>query len=69
VKFLVIKVHVHLGEIILRILDYTVTISSGYILNCGCCNLYCGCFNLFCNVWVCVCVGFCKVWLRVCVGL
>jgi hypothetical protein len=35
-----------------------VTISFGYILNCGCCNLHCGCFNLFCNVWVCVCVCF-----------
>jgi hypothetical protein len=42
----------------LRVLDYTVTIAFGYILNCGCCNLYCGCFNLFCNVWVCVCVCF-----------
>jgi uncharacterized membrane-anchored protein YitT (DUF2179 family) len=35
----------------LRVLDYKVTISFGYILNCGCCNL-------FCNVCVCVCVGF-----------
>ena len=37
--------------LILRVLDYIVTISFGRILNCGC-------FNLFCNVWVCVCVGF-----------
>jgi hypothetical protein len=29
---------------------YIVNISFGYIL-------YCGCFNLFCNVWVCVCGG------------
>jgi hypothetical protein len=58
VKFLGIKVPCALGEPILRVLDYTVTISFGYILNCGCCNLYCGCSNLFCIVWVCVCVGF-----------
>jgi hypothetical protein len=36
---------------IIRLLDCVVTISFGYIL-------YCGCFNLFCNVLVCVCVGF-----------
>ena len=29
----------------LRVLDYIVSISLGYIL-------YCVCFNLFCNVWV-----------------
>jgi hypothetical protein len=38
-------------HLILRVLDYTVTISCG-------CILYFGCFNLFCNAWVCVCVGF-----------
>jgi len=43
--------HVHLGDLILRVLDYIVTISFV-------CVLYCDCFNLFCNVWVCVCVGF-----------
>jgi len=44
--------------IILRVLDYTVTISFGYMLYCVCFNLYCGCFNLFGSVWGCVCVGF-----------
>ena len=39
------------GNFILRVLDCIVTISFGYILHCGC-------FNLFCNVWVCVCGGF-----------
>ena len=38
------------GNLILRVLDYIVTISFGNIV-------YCGCFNLFCNVWVYVCVG------------
>jgi hypothetical protein len=33
----------------LRVLDYTVTISFRY-------TLYCVYFNLFCNVWVCICV-------------
>ena len=32
-------------ELIVWVLDYIVTISFGYIL-------YCGCFNMFCNVWV-----------------
>jgi hypothetical protein len=46
------------GDLILRVLDYIVTISFGYILYWVCLNLRGGCFNLFCNVWVCVCVGF-----------
>jgi hypothetical protein len=58
VKFLGIKVPCALGDLIMRVLDYIVTISFGYILNCGFCTLYCGCFNLLCNVWVCVSVGF-----------
>jgi hypothetical protein len=67
VKFLGKKCDVHYGELILRALDYIVTISYGYIL-------YCCCFNLFFNAWVCVCVGFvmcgvCNVCLCVCVGL
>ena len=44
-KFLGIKVPRTLGCLILRVLNYIVTISFGY-------KLYCGCFNLFCNVWV-----------------
>ena len=54
VEFLVDKSVI---DLILRVLDYIVTISFGYIL-------YCGCFKLFCNVWVCVCVGFvmCAFW-------
>jgi hypothetical protein len=43
--------HVHLGDLILWVLDGIVTIAFV-------CILYCGCFNLFCNVWVCVCGGF-----------
>ena len=39
----------HQGDLILRVLDCIVTISFGYIL-------YCGCFNIFCDVWFCVCV-------------
>jgi hypothetical protein len=47
VKFLEIKVPC---DLILRVLDYISTISFGYIL-------YCGCFNLFVKcVYVCVCV-------------
>ena len=45
------KYLVHKGDFILRVLDYTVTISFG-------CIWYSVCFNLFCNVWMCVCVGF-----------
>jgi len=45
VKILGIKVPCILGYLILRVLDYIVTISVG-------CIFYCGCFNLFCNVWV-----------------
>ena len=45
-------------DLILRVLDYIVTVSFGYILYCVCFHLYCGCFKLFYNVWVCVCVGF-----------
>jgi hypothetical protein len=50
-------VHKSATDCILRVLDYIVTISFGYIL-------YCGCLQLFCNVWVCVCVGFvmCEFW-------
>ena len=44
------KYHVHLGDLVLRVLDCIVTIMLV-------CILYCGCFNLFCNAWVCVCVG------------
>jgi len=40
----------HYGDLILRVLDYIVTISFGHILYCA--------WDLFCNVWVCVCVGF-----------
>ena len=39
-------------DLILRVLDYIVTISFGYILYCVCFHLYCGCFKLFCNAWV-----------------
>jgi len=39
-------------DLILRVLDYIVTISFGYIM-------YCGCFKLLCNMWVCVCVCVC----------
>jgi len=44
------------------VLDYIVTISFGYILYCGCFNLYCvvlTCFVMYgcVYVWVCVCVG------------
>jgi hypothetical protein len=42
-------------NLMLRVPDHTVTISFGYILNCGC-------FNLFCNVWWCV-----YVWVLYCV--
>ena len=45
-------------DLILRVRDYIVTVSFGYILYCVCFHLYCGCFKLFCNVWVCGCVGF-----------
>jgi len=41
-------------DLILRVLDYIVTISFGYILYCVCFHLYCGCFKLFCNVCVLV---------------
>jgi len=44
--------YVHYCDLILRVLAYIVTISFGYIL-------YCGCFNLFCNACVCVCVCVC----------
>jgi hypothetical protein len=60
-----------LGDLILRALDYIVTISSGYILNCGFCNLCCGRSKLFCNVWVRVCVGFvkCGCFGNMCTGI
>jgi len=45
-------------DLILRVLDYTVTISFWYILCCVCFHLYCGCFKLFCKVWVCLYMGF-----------
>ena len=65
-KFLGIKVPrtVHLGDFILRVLDYTVTMSFGYIL-------YCSCFNLFCNVWVCVYMNFvmCGCFGNKCTGI
>ena len=53
VKFLGTQVRVSctLRWIILRALDYIVTISFD-------CTLYCGCFKLFCNVCICMCVGF-----------
>jgi len=41
---------------VLRVLDYTVTISFGYILCCVCFNWYCGGFILFV---MCVCVYVC----------
>jgi hypothetical protein len=56
-KFVGIKVPCTLGDFIPRVLDYIVTVSFGYRLNCGYCKLYSGCFKLFCNAWVCVCVG------------
>ena len=65
VRFLGIKVSCTLGDLILRILDYIVTISFWYMLYCVCFNLYCRCFNLFC-VCVCVC-GVCVVCGCVCV--
>jgi hypothetical protein len=40
-----------MGDFILRVLDYTVTISFGVYL-------VLLCFNLLCNVWVWVYVGF-----------
>ena len=43
-------------DLILRVLDFIVTVSFGYILYCVCFHLYSGCFKLFYNV--CVCVGF-----------
>ena len=43
--------HVHQGDLILRVLDCIVTVSSV-------CILCCGCFNFLCNVWVSVCVRF-----------
>ena len=49
-------------DLILRVLDYIVTVSFGYILYCVCFHFYCGYFKLFCNVWVCLC-GFCNVWV------
>jgi hypothetical protein len=58
VKFLGIKVPCTLGDLILSVLDYIVTISFGYVLNYGFCNLYCGCFKLFCDMCVCVSVSF-----------
>jgi hypothetical protein len=51
--------YVHYGDLVLRELDYIVTISFGYILYCVCFNLYSDGFQLFCNVWVCVCVCVC----------
>jgi len=41
-------------DLILRVFDYIVTISFGYILYCAYFHLYCGCFKLFCNVCVLV---------------
>ena len=43
-------------DLIMRVLDYIVTVSFGYILHCVSFHLYCGCFKLICNVWVWVCV-------------
>jgi hypothetical protein len=40
------------GPLILRVLDFIVTTSFGYIWYCVCFNFYCVCFNLFCVVWV-----------------
>ena len=57
-EVLVDKSAMYIRTILLKVLEYIVTISFGYILYCVCFNLYCGCFNLFCNVLVCVCVGF-----------
>ena len=51
VNFLGTKVPCTLGWTYTEVLDYTVAISCG-------CILYCGCFNLFCNGWVCVGVDF-----------
>jgi len=52
-------------DLILRVLDYIVTISFGYILYCVCFHVYCGCFKLFCNVWVCVGFVMCVFWYYV----
>ena len=49
-----VLVHKSAIDPILRVLDYIVTISFGYILYCVCFHLYCGCFKLFCNVCVLV---------------
>ena len=60
-------------DLIMRVLDYIVTVSFGYILHCVSFHLYCGCFKLICNVWVCVfgfcnvrMCGFCNVWMCMC---
>ena len=33
----------------LKVLEYNVNFSFGYILYCGSFNLYCVCFNLYCG--------------------
>jgi len=51
--------YVHQGDVILRVLDYIVTILFGCVLYCDCFNLFSNvCVCVFCNVWVCVGVGF-----------
>jgi hypothetical protein len=67
IEFLNSLCYVHYGDLILRELDYIVTISFGYILYCVCFSLDCGGFKLFCDVWgVCVWVCVCGC---VCVGV
>ena len=60
VKILGIKVPCTLGRPYTEGTYYIVTISFGFIL-------YCGCFNLFCNVWVYVCVGVLVICVLCCV--
>jgi hypothetical protein len=40
----------------LRVIDYTVTISFGSILNCGCLTCTVVVLTFFCSVWVYSCV-------------
>jgi hypothetical protein len=74
VKWLTVKFLGKKSDLILRVLDYIVTISFGYILYCVRFNLYCGCFNLFCSVWVfgniyiyiytsIYCIVYCLYWV------
>jgi hypothetical protein len=50
--------YVHYDDLILKELDYIVTISFGYVLYYVYFHLYTDGFKLFCNVCVYVCVSF-----------